>query len=86
MIEQENLILSDGQNSNQGPLIGKASQDEMFADTRNKMHNYANEIIDNYQSNDTESSSKKNSGGFLLKLLFFAIVVAALIIVYNIYK
>lgn len=86
MIEQENLILSDGQNSNQGPLIGKASNDEMFSDTRNKMHNYANELIDNYQTNDGDVSLKKDSSGFLIKLLFFALVVVAIVIIYFIFQ
>jgi hypothetical protein len=90
MIEQENLILSDNQETNngqtnKGPLIGKASQDEMFGDTRNKMHNYANELIDNYQQNDNEQSSEKSSG-LILKLILFALVVVALVIVYFIYQ
>jgi hypothetical protein len=91
MIEKEHLILSDEKETNngqinKGPLIGKASQDEMFGDTRNKMHNYANEIIDNYQSDGSEASSNKKGSGLILKLILFALAVVALVIVYFMYQ
>ncbi len=89
MVKNENLILNQGsgQESNNGSLIGKASNDEMFSDTRNRMHNYANEIIDNYEDNDSDMTTNKSNSGFLLKLILFAVVVGvALLVVYLINK
>jgi hypothetical protein len=89
MVKKENLILNEGSGNEptNSSLVGKASNDEMFSETRNRMHNYANEIIDNYESNDNDMPSKKESSGFLLKLVLFAIVViVAALVVYLINK
>ena len=83
MIEKENLILSDGQNSNDGPLIGKVNNEEMFSNSRNNMHNYVNELVSQYNSDNKDIPSNKKSSGILLKLLLFALVVAAVIFIYN---
>lgn len=89
MVKKENLILNEGSGNEptNSSLVGKASNDEMFSETRNRMHNYANEIIDNYESNDNDMPSKKESSGFLPKLVLFAIVViVAALVVYLINK